>query len=140
VCRILRRQNSNPFSPWCAFFCELLFAQAKKSGNYRSIRKARREKCFSIHKSTCAKAELLRGAALDLFEAFYEISDVVEAATEGDLSHRHITSEEHICRLLNAVKGEVVYRCLTGMGMEKTAEIIFIHTDYFGERRELYLL
>ena len=26
------------------------------------------------------------------------------------------------------------------MRMEKAAEIIFIHSDYFGERRELYLL
>ena len=95
---------------------------------------------FPMMMTVCVKLELLWGDALDLFEALDKISRVVEAATKGDLRHGRIRRRQHICRLLDSIIGNVVYRCLADERMEKPAKIIFIHSHYFRESRKLYLL
>ena len=68
---------------------------------------------FPMMLTVCVKLELLWGDTLDFFEALYKISRVVEAATKGDLRHGRIRRRQHICRLLDSIIGNVVYRCLT---------------------------
>ena len=62
----------------------------------------------------CPNTKLLWCAALQAFEDFDEISDIVKAAAKSDVGNRMLGGKKHISGLLNAVMHDVRHRCLLG--------------------------
>ena len=82
---------------------------------------------------TCVKLELLGGTAFDFFEAFDKVARVVEAAAKGDLSDGKVGRRQHIGRLLDAIMGNIIDWCLLRERVEKSAEIVLVHSNELGK-------